>query len=73
MKVGMAVMKFRIRPYHDMTMDGSNNHGFFVQRKEDKWYKWLWETVCVQSRGEIKIMIFTTQENAQAWIDKQKV
>ena len=66
-------MKFRIRPYHDMTMDGSNNHGFFVQRKEDKWYKLLWETVCVQSRGEIKIMTFTTRENAQAWIDKQNL
>ena len=67
----MAQMKFRIREYKDMTFDGEGSHGFFVQRKEDKWYKLLWDTVCVRSRGVEKVMTFPTKEKAQAWIDKQ--
>jgi hypothetical protein len=66
-------MIFKIRPYHDMTMDGSKSHGFFVQRKENKWYKWFWETVCIQRKGVISVMTFSTREKAQAWIDKQNI
>ena len=62
-------MIFKIRPYK--SIDGKK--GFFVQRKENKWYKWFWETVCIQRKGVISVMIFSTREKAQAWIDKQNI
>ncbi len=64
-------MKFRIKEYQDLTCDGEGSHGFFVQRKEDKWYKFMWETVCVRSNGKEHIVTFATKEKAQWWIDKQ--
>ena len=45
---------------------------FYVQRKENKWWKFLWETVCIQRHGITNIMTFSTKENAQQWINRQK-
>lgn len=46
---------------------------YFVQRKENKWWKFRWETVCIQRLGNLSILVFPTQEKAQAWIDKRKI
>jgi hypothetical protein len=60
-------MKYRIRPYSDMT----GKKGFFVQRKPKGWFHFIWDTVCVQYGNTVSVMVFSTMEKAQIWIDKQ--